>query len=61
MIALIAQLVFLNLIILYLHFVLAKRHDLEQKYRSESGEESTSRPIMTKILMLVLIFSPRSK
>jgi hypothetical protein len=49
MVALIVQLVFLNLIILYLHFVLAKRHDLEQKYRNKPAEEGTLRSTITKI------------
>jgi glucose uptake protein GlcU len=60
MIALIIQLLFLNLIIFGLHLVLAKEHDLEQEYDKPKNEESALRILLIKILMSVGLVNSRS-
>jgi hypothetical protein len=59
MIALIIQLLLLNLIIFGLHLVLAKEHDLEQKY-DKPKEETPFRIFLLKILMSVGLFNSGS-
>ncbi len=59
MIALIIQLLLLNLIIFGLHLVLAKEHDLEQKY-DKPKEENAFRFLLIKILMSVGLANSKS-